>query len=76
MMCLGDGIDRSMNFPSVRDAARYQSHVTLGTLHSHPTRKNRAVISTFLPIEAMRRAAQKFSELIDRHEPRAWCSDK
>ena len=35
-----------------------------------------ALISTFLPIEAMRRAAQKFIKLIGRHEPRAWCSEK
>ena len=35
-----------------------------------------ALISTFLPIEAMRRAAQKFIKLISRHEPCAWCSEK
>ena len=51
-----------------RRGARNQSHVTLGTLQIYPTRKSRALslISTILLIDfvAMRRAAQKFIQVI------------
>ena len=77
MMWSGDRVGRSMDFPSVCPSV---TQCALQRTRERCTviqrEKISSLISTFLPIEAMRRAAQKFIKLIGGHEPRAWCSAK
>ena len=64
-MCLGDGIGRFMNFFSVRDVVRATNHTWLWEQCAViQCEKISALIFTYLPIEAMRRAVQKFINLI------------
>ena len=77
MMCFGDGVGRSVDFPSVCPSV---TQCALQRTRERCTviqrEKISDLISTFLPIEAMPRAAQKLIKLIGRHEPRVWCSEK
>ena len=63
MMCLGDGLGRSMDCPPWH-GTHDKSHVTLATLCSYPTPNNLAVISTFLTIRAMRHVAQELINFV------------
>ena len=79
MMCLEDGIGRSINFLSIRvPVTRCALPITsdLGNIVQLSKAKNRALFSTFLPIEAMGHGTQKFIKFIGRHDLSAWSSDK
>ena len=65
----GAGIGWFMHFSSVSASVTRCALPITRNIAQLSKAKNHALISTFLPIEATQRAAQKLFKLVGRHEP-------
>ena len=66
MMCLGDGVGRSMDFPTVCDTVHATNHTWSWQHYTVIQReKNLALISTILTTKKMQHANQKLINLVE-----------